>query len=61
MNMVINKGGGGWVVEWLGMKHLSVFHSVSNRVRETCLFRGSLCFQLVVLVSNKRLYDIHVT
>ncbi len=25
------------------------------------LFRGSLCFLLVFLVSTKRLYDIHVT
>ncbi len=30
-------------------------------LEKQCLFRGSLCFQLVVFVSSKRLYDIHIT
>ncbi len=30
-------------------------------LEKQCLFRGSLCFQLVLLVSSKRLYYIHVT
>ncbi len=46
--------------------HLSVFHSAPNHAREIALekqylFRGSQCFQLVFLVSSKRLYDIHDT
>ncbi len=44
--------------------HLSVFHSVSYRaslkaLEKQCL-RGSLCFQLVVLGSSKRFYDIQL-
>ncbi len=56
----------GWVRVVMNETHLSVFHSVwKSRSRKAlekhCLFRGSLCFQLIVLVSSKRLYNIHVT
>ncbi len=46
--------------------HFSVFHSISNRARRKrprniLSSGGSPCFQLVVLVSSKRHYDVHVT
>ncbi len=44
--------------------YLSVFHSAQNHARGKCSrnsIRGSLCFQLVFLVSSKTLYNIHVT
>ncbi len=42
--------------------HLSVFHSVSNRARETVSLRGTLSTRFFFFFfSNKRLYDIHVT
>ncbi len=58
--------GCGWVRVVMNETHLSVFHFVwKSRSRKAlekqCLFRGSLCFQLIVLVSSKRLYNIHVT
>ncbi len=58
-------GAGGWD-ERMDETHLSVFHSVLNCARgkaleKQYLFRSSVSFQLIFLISSKRLYDIHVT
>ncbi len=58
-----------WGFEWLWTNEGNAFVRVSLRLESRSrkalekqyLFRGSLCFQLVVLVSSKRLYHIHVT
>ncbi len=52
--------GGGY--EWNTFVHVSLrLESCSQKALEKqCLFRGSLCFQLIVLVSNKRLYKAFI-
>ncbi len=55
VSMAAGRGGGGWF-EWLW-----ILKSRSPKALEKqCLFRGSLCFQLIFLVSSKRLYNIHM-
>ncbi len=55
-------GDGSSGYEWNTFVHVSLrLESSSRKVLDRqYLFHGSLCFQLVVLVSSKRLYHIHI-
>ncbi len=57
------RGGGLSGYEWNTFVRVSChLESCSwKSLEKRCLFRGSLCSQLVLLVSSKRLYHIHVT
>ncbi len=50
-------GGLGWKNGWKAF----ICFSLRLRLEKQYLFRGLVHFQLVFLVSSKRLYDIHVT
>ncbi len=58
-------GGGGFVQKngCNAFVHVSLHLESRSRkaLEKQYLFRGSVCFQLVFLVSSKTLYNIHVT
>ncbi len=59
-----NSGGRGLVssgYEWNTFVCVSLRLESQKALEKQSHFRGSLCFQLVVLISSKRLYNIHVT
>ncbi len=65
MQNCVNGGGergGSSGYEWNAFVHVSLhLKSRSPKALEKqCLFRDSLCFQLIFLVSSKRLYNIHM-
>ncbi len=54
-------GGGGGGLGWKNGWNAFIRVSLRLRLEKQYLFRGLVHFQLVFLVSSKRLYDIHVT